>query len=127
MRLIAGNGLRPEIWDEFTSRFGIARVCEFYAASEGNTAFINIFNVPRDDRHVRRCRWRTSSTTPTPALRCAARTAGCSRVPAGEPGLLLSPVNRLQPFDGYTDRARAKRSWCATLSGRATAGSTPAT
>ena len=47
VRLIAGNGLRPEIWDEFTSRFGIARVCEFYAASEGNTAFINVFNVPR--------------------------------------------------------------------------------
>ena len=47
VRLIAGNGLRPEIWDEFTSRFGIARVCEFYAASEGNTAFINMFNVPK--------------------------------------------------------------------------------
>ena len=47
VRLIAGNGLRPEIWDEFTSRFGIGRVCEFYAASEGNTAFINVFNVPR--------------------------------------------------------------------------------
>ncbi|EUA50267.1 acyl-CoA synthetase domain protein [Mycobacterium xenopi 3993] len=37
----------PEIWDEFTARFGIDRVCEFYAASEGNTAFINIFNVPK--------------------------------------------------------------------------------
>ncbi len=47
VRVIAGNGLRPEIWDEFTKRFGIARVCEFYASSEGNTAFINIFNVPR--------------------------------------------------------------------------------
>ncbi len=47
VRLISGNGLRPEIWDEFTSRFGIERVCEFYAASEGNTAFINVFNVPR--------------------------------------------------------------------------------
>ena len=41
VRLIAGNGLRPEIWNEFTNRFGIARVCEFYASSEGNTAFIN--------------------------------------------------------------------------------------
>jgi hypothetical protein len=25
------------------------------------------------------------------------------KVPAGEPGLLISPVNRLSPFDGYTD------------------------
>ena len=33
VRVIAGNGLRPAIWDEFTERFGIERVCEFYAAS----------------------------------------------------------------------------------------------
>ena len=45
--MIAGNGLRPAIWDEFTKRFGIARVCEFYAASEGNTAFLNVFNVDK--------------------------------------------------------------------------------
>jgi fatty-acyl-CoA synthase len=31
------------------------------------------------------------------------------RVPAGEPGLLLSPVNRLQPFDGYTDKASSEK------------------
>ncbi|WP_444308982.1 AMP-binding protein, partial [Mycobacterium marinum] len=47
VRVIAGNGLRPEIWGEFTKRFDIDRVCEFYAASEGNSAFINIFNVPK--------------------------------------------------------------------------------
>lgn len=47
VRVVAGNGLRPEIWDEFTGRFGIDRVCEFYSASEANTAFINIFNVPK--------------------------------------------------------------------------------
>ena len=35
VRLIAGNGLRPEIWDEFTSRFSIPRVCEFYARQRG--------------------------------------------------------------------------------------------
>jgi fatty-acyl-CoA synthase len=31
------------------------------------------------------------------------------RVPPGEPGLLLSPVNRLQPFDGYTDKAATEK------------------
>ena len=102
VRLIAGNGLRPEIWDEFTSRFGIARVCEFYAASEGNTAFINVFNVPK-----------SAGYTPLPAAYVqydtdtGAPLRGADgrvlRVPNGEPGLLLSPVTRLQPFDGYTD------------------------
>ena len=47
VRVIAGNGLRPAIWDEFTERFGIDRVCEFYAASEGNTAFVNVLNVDK--------------------------------------------------------------------------------
>ena len=47
VRVICGNGLRPGIWDEFTQRFGIERVCEFYAASEGNTAFVNVLNVDK--------------------------------------------------------------------------------
>ncbi|KZS55476.1 long-chain-acyl-CoA synthetase FadD6 [Mycobacterium ostraviense] len=108
VRVITGNGLRPEIWDEFTERFGIARVCEFYAASEGNSAFINIFNVPR-----------TTGVSPMPLayveydpdtgapLRDG--SGRVRRVPPGEPGLLLSPVNRLQPFDGYTDPAASEK------------------
>jgi fatty-acyl-CoA synthase len=102
VRLMAGNGLRPEIWEEFTQRFGIERVCEFYAASEGNAAFINIFNVPRSTG---------ISPTPLAYVEYDPDTGDpvrddhgrVRRVPAGEPGLLLSPVNRLQPFDGYTD------------------------
>jgi fatty-acyl-CoA synthase len=102
VRLIAGNGLRPEIWDEFTSRFGIARVCEFYAASEGNTAFINVFNVPRA------AGWAALPLAyveydPDTGEPLRGEDGRVQRVPAGEPGLLLSPVNKLQPFDGYTD------------------------
>ncbi len=80
VRVIAGNGLRPAIWDDFTERFGIDRVCEFYAASEGNTAFVNVFNVDK-----------TTGICPTPvafveydarpATRCATRTAGSARSP----------------------------------------------
>jgi fatty-acyl-CoA synthase len=92
VRVIAGNGLRPEIWDEFTERFGIRRVCEFYAASEGNTAFINIFNVPK-----------STGISPMPL-------AYVEYDPdTGEPGLLISPVNRLSPFDGYTDPAASEK------------------
>jgi fatty-acyl-CoA synthase len=108
VRLIAGNGLRPEIWDEFTKRFGIARVCEFYASSEGNAAFINIFNVPR-----------TTGISPTPlayveydpdtGAPLRDENGRVRRVPAGEPGLLISPVNGLQPFDGYTDQASTEK------------------
>jgi fatty-acyl-CoA synthase len=108
VRLIAGNGLRPEIWNEFTERFGIARVCEFYASSEGNTAFINIFNVPR-----------TTGISPTPlayveydpdtGVPLRDGNGRVRKVAAGEPGLLISPVNRLQPFDGYTDKESTEK------------------
>ncbi len=108
VRLIAGNGLRPDIWEDFTSRFGIARVCEFYAASEGNTAFINIFNMPR-----------TAGISPLPlayveydpdtGAPLRDESGRVRRVPSGEPGLLISPVNRLQPFDGYTDPAASEK------------------
>jgi fatty-acyl-CoA synthase len=108
VRLIAGNGLRPEIWDEFTSRFNIARVCEFYAASEGNTAFINVFNVPKSagctPLPAAYVQYDTDSGTP---LRGA--DGRVQRVPTGEPGLLLSPVTRLQPFDGYTDPSASEK------------------
>ena len=108
VRVIAGNGLRPEIWDQFTKRFGIGRVAEFYAASEGNTAFINIFNIPK-----------TTGISPLPLayVEYDAETGEPVRdengrvrkVPAGQPGLLLSPVNRLSPFDGYTDKEASEK------------------
>lgn len=36
LRLIFGNGLRPQIWKEFVERFNISKVAEFYGATEGN-------------------------------------------------------------------------------------------
>jgi fatty-acyl-CoA synthase len=41
IRLAIGNGLRPEIWPAFQSRFGIPKIVEFYGATEGNVALIN--------------------------------------------------------------------------------------
>ena len=36
-----GNGLRPEIWQEFFDRFGIPHLAEFYGSTEGNVSFVN--------------------------------------------------------------------------------------
>jgi fatty-acyl-CoA synthase len=108
VRVVAGNGLRPAIWDEFTKRFGIARVCEFYAASEGNTAFLNVFNVDK-----------TTGICPSPIafVEYDDESGGPKRgddgrvrkVKTGEPGLLLSKVSSFQPFDGYTDREASEK------------------
>jgi len=108
VRVIAGNGLRPAIWDEFTKRFGIARVCEFYAASEGNTAFLNVFNVDK-----------TTGICPSPIAFVEyddesgepkrGQDGRVHKVKTGQPGLLLSKVSSFQPFDGYTDRAATEK------------------
>ena len=31
-----GNGLRPNIWEEFCERFNIPKIGEFYGSTEGN-------------------------------------------------------------------------------------------
>ncbi|QCQ90305.1 long-chain-acyl-CoA synthetase [Rhodococcus sp. SGAir0479] len=102
IRLVVGNGLRPEIWSEFTERFGIDRVAEFYGASECNIAFVNALGVER-----------TAGLCPLPFAVVEfdpdtgrARRDGrgrLRRVGTGEVGLLLSKVTDRSPFDGYTD------------------------
>ena len=103
VRVIAGNGLRPAIWDDFTGRFGIDRVCEFYSASESNMAFLNVFNIPK-----------STGVCPTPIAfveydhetgdPIRDEKGRVKKVSSGEPGLVLSKVSSLQPFDGYTDK-----------------------
>ena len=39
-----GNGLRAQIWSEFTRRFQIAQISEFYGSTEGNVGIINPWN-----------------------------------------------------------------------------------
>jgi len=46
IRLACGNGLRPDVWDDFKRRFGIPRILEFYAATEGNVSLFNVDGKP---------------------------------------------------------------------------------
>lgn len=41
-----GNGLRPEVWEEFLERFNIPHLAEFYGSTEGNVALINFDGKP---------------------------------------------------------------------------------
>lgn len=107
VRLAVGNGLRPELWDEFKRRFGIGRIVEFYGASESNIAFINAFGVDR-----------TAGFGPLPyaiveyddATGKPARgpDGRLRRVRSGGVGLLLAKVTGRTPFDGYTDEAASE-------------------
>jgi fatty-acyl-CoA synthase len=42
LRLACGNGMNGEVWRAFQERFAIARILEFYAATEGNFSLYNV-------------------------------------------------------------------------------------
>jgi fatty-acyl-CoA synthase len=42
IRACCGNGLRPDVWSGFKTRFRIPEILEFYAATEGNVSIYNM-------------------------------------------------------------------------------------
>uniref|UniRef100_F6Y420 Long-chain-fatty-acid--CoA ligase n=1 Tax=Ciona intestinalis TaxID=7719 RepID=F6Y420_CIOIN len=45
IRMAYGNGMRADVWNKFIERFGKKiKIREFYAATEGNCGFINMFD-----------------------------------------------------------------------------------
>lgn len=107
LRCMIGNGLRPSIWAEFKQRFGVRQITEFYASSEGNIGFTNVFNFDN-----------TVGYTPaTYAIvrydlenDCVLRDAKgfLHKADKGEAGLLISEISAKWPFDGYTDPAKSE-------------------
>lgn len=103
----AGNGLRPDIWRAFKTRFGLERIGEFYGASESNGGFINVFNkdetIGITGSTVRLVQYSQDDAT---IRRCAQGYA--STVSPGETGLLLIAVDGVSPYDGYRDKAQSE-------------------
>lgn len=104
-----GNGLRPSIWDDFKSRFGVEEVAELYASSEGNVGFTNIFNFNN-----------TVGFSPMPyalvqydkeaEAPIRDRKGFMVKVKRGEVGLLIGEITDKTPFDGYTDSGKNANS-----------------
>lgn len=108
LRMAVGNGMRPEMWTEFSARFGVDRIVEFYGASECNIAFINMFDI---DRSAGFCPYRFvvveyDEETGEPVR---GEDGHMRRVPRGDVGLLLAKINRFAPYDGYTDDAASEK------------------
>ena len=54
LRLAYGNGLRPDVWKEFQSRFAIPDILEFYGSTEGN---VSVFNFDGRPGSIGRAPW----------------------------------------------------------------------
>lgn len=108
VRVVVGNGLRPELWGEFTERFGIERIAEFYGASECNVAFVNALNI---DRTAGMCPLPFAIVEYDPVTEQPTRdaTGKLRKVSTGDVGLLVTKVTNRAPFDGYTDAEATER------------------
>ncbi len=103
-----GNGLRPSIWNEFKTRFGIQQVAEFYASSEGNLAFFNLLNL---DRTMGVCVTdftivEYDKEKEQPILD---KKGFMKKVKKGGVGLLLGEITDEFPFDGYTEKDKSEK------------------
>lgn len=102
-----GNGLRPEAWHRFRRRFAVDEIYEFYGASEMNISFLNLFNV---DESVGVCpaSWALVAYDVDTGLPRRDARGRLTKVPRGEPGLLVAEVTHRYPYDGYSDAAASE-------------------
>ncbi len=108
---ILGNGLRPDIWEAFQTRFGVPHIREFYASTEGNAYLVNLNDVEGSvgqslinpsnlhlvrydvdgDEHIR------------------GDDGFCLPCEPGEVGELLGQIKGTTPFGGYTNDADSEK------------------
>ena len=102
VRIIMGNGLRAEIWQNFEERFGITDIREFYGASEGNSAFVNAFGA-RGTAGFSPLSYAIVAFDADAEVPERNKKGFLKKVGAGGVGLLITEVTERAPFDGYTD------------------------
>jgi fatty-acyl-CoA synthase len=119
LRLCCGNGLRPDIWTAFKTRFKVPHIVEFYAATEGN---VNLFNFEGTPGSVGRIPWFLARRFPTKIVKfdmdkqvpVRDERGFCTPCAVNEIGETIGqilndakrPANR---FEGYADGADNER------------------
>ena len=113
LRMCFGNGLRPDIFEAFSKRFGLPHILEFYAATEGNISLFNfdsragsVGRIPKWAE--RRFRVKIVSLDPETDMPRRGRDGFCIECAPGESGEIVGqilddpkfPTNR---FEGYAD------------------------
>ncbi|XP_069025102.1 long-chain fatty acid transport protein 6 isoform X2 [Embiotoca jacksoni] len=106
VRMAVGNGLRPDVWREFQSRFGNVKMCEVYGSTEGNLCIMNhvgkIGAVGRSNFLYKLVfKYDLVKYDMVKDEPVKDQYGFCQRVKTGETGLLLSKVSSITPFFGY--------------------------
>ncbi len=108
VRVCVGNGLRPDIWEEFRDRFGLDQIVEFYGATEGNITFFNLDNKVGS---VGRSPWLMRRASGAHLIRydiesqCEVRgdDGFCVEVGPDESGEAIGKISAATRFEGYSD------------------------
>lgn len=116
LRLAYGNGMRPDVWQEFQPRFGIPRVLEFYGSTEGNVSVFNfdgkmgaIGRVPsflKKQINIRLVEFDMDTEMPVRGADGLCRLARTGEI--GEAIGLIANDNR-HDFSGYADKAASEK------------------
>lgn len=117
LRNCFGNGLRPEIWDEFRDRFAIPQICEFYSSTEGNVSILSfdgkvgaVGRIPHwlewAFAHVAFVKFDVETEQPVRGA-----DGFVVRADVDEPGEVLGRIgdNVRTRFDGYNDEIATSR------------------
>lgn len=117
VKLMFGNGLRPQIWREFVGRFKVRRIGEFYGSTEGNANIVNFNNTPGACGFVSRI---LPYIYPVTLIKCDPitgvpqrdRRGVCMRCGPGETGEFVGKIIEGDPtrsFDGYANQEATKK------------------
>ena len=118
IRIACGNGLRPDIWEAFQSRFAIPKILEFYAATEAN---FSLYNCEGKPGAIGRIPSFLVHRFPVALVRFDVQTGEpvrderglCQRCDVDEVGEALGRIaddgSAEGRFDGYTDPAASER------------------
>jgi fatty-acyl-CoA synthase len=117
LRLAFGNGLRPDVWDKVTGRFGVPRVLEFYGSTEGNVSFFNFDGRPGAiGRLPALLRRRFNGRIVRFDYEAEAPLRGpdgyCQEAAPGEAGECLGRIDSSDPradYTGYLDKAASEK------------------
>uniref|UniRef100_A0A8C2I9D2 long-chain-fatty-acid--CoA ligase n=1 Tax=Cyprinus carpio TaxID=7962 RepID=A0A8C2I9D2_CYPCA len=117
VRMALGNGLRQSIWEEFTTRFNVPQIAEFYGATECNCSLGNF------DNKTGACGFNSRILPffyPIRLVKVNEETMELIRGPdgvcipcgPGEPGQLVGRIIQNDPlrrFDGYVNQSATNK------------------
>ncbi|WP_181701293.1 long-chain-acyl-CoA synthetase [Chthonobacter albigriseus] len=119
LRIMSGNGLRPDVWLPFKERFAIPQILEWYASTEGNAVLFNLDgkagSIGRVPKYLeRKFLLKVIKYDVTADREVRDMDGRCVECAPDEVGELVSeivndPKKPSQRFEGYADQAATEK------------------